>query len=68
MFRWYETALTNREINEIAQGTFPELRILSHCLCPSEAPKVDPNNERFVLTKIHSINLVYKTFKTQNYM
>ncbi|XP_076812806.1 usherin-like isoform X3 [Clavelina lepadiformis] len=48
-YRWYDRALTNREIDELAKGAFPAVKIQSNCLCPPGFPKVHPTKPRFCI-------------------
>ncbi|XP_077967518.1 usherin-like isoform X1 [Styela clava] len=48
-YRWYEQALTNREIHEIYSGVFKELNVQSNCLCPMGYPRVHPLKERYCI-------------------
>nr|XP_018671138.2 usherin isoform X1 [Ciona intestinalis] len=48
-FRWYDRALTNSEIEEIATGVFPEVNILPNCLCPEGFPRVHPLEQRYCI-------------------
>uniref|UniRef100_H2YEQ8 Usherin n=1 Tax=Ciona savignyi TaxID=51511 RepID=H2YEQ8_CIOSA len=48
-FRWYDRALTNNEIVEIATGMFPEVDIQPNCLCPEGFPRVHPLEPRYCI-------------------
>ncbi|XP_041469805.1 usherin-like [Lytechinus variegatus] len=46
---FYQVTLTNREIEELATGTFPQLHVQSDCRCPDSHPRVNPLEERYCL-------------------
>ncbi|KAK7487113.1 hypothetical protein BaRGS_00021608, partial [Batillaria attramentaria] len=47
--RFYSTALSNREVQEIYSGSLPEVRIQSNCRCPAARPRVKPQDTRYCL-------------------
>ncbi|KAJ8045141.1 Usherin [Holothuria leucospilota] len=48
-FQFYQDTLTNREIQELATGVFPELHVQSECRCPKSHPRINPANSRFCI-------------------
>ncbi|XP_022099403.1 usherin-like isoform X2 [Acanthaster planci] len=48
-FYIYAETLTNREIVELATGSFPEVHAQSDCRCPDSHPRVNPLDDRFCL-------------------
>ncbi|KYO43601.1 usherin isoform J [Alligator mississippiensis] len=48
-FRWYQVALTNRDILEVFSGKFPHLHTQSECHCPNSHPRVHPLVPRYCI-------------------
>eukprot|EP00058_Branchiostoma_floridae_P024730 XP_002610220.1 hypothetical protein BRAFLDRAFT_76999 [Branchiostoma floridae] len=46
---FYNVALTNREVQEVYTGTFPELHADSSCRCPPSHPRINPLLERYCI-------------------
>ncbi|XP_078675414.1 usherin-like isoform X2 [Branchiostoma floridae x Branchiostoma belcheri] len=46
---FYNVALTNREVQEVYSGTFPELHADSSCRCPPTHPRINPLLERYCI-------------------
>lgn len=44
--RVFQNTLTNREIEDLATGHFPELHVQSECRCPDSHPRINPANSR----------------------
>ena len=43
---FYQETLTNREIEELNSGIFPQLHLESDCRCPDSHPRVHPLTDR----------------------
>jgi len=47
---WYLSALSNREIDELAKGKFHDVYFMSNCICPEGWPQIYPQDDRFCIT------------------
>ncbi|XP_033110841.1 usherin-like [Anneissia japonica] len=48
-FYFYQYTLTNREIEELATGVFPEVHVQSDCRCPDSHPRINPVESRYCI-------------------
>ncbi|XP_071962430.1 usherin-like isoform X2 [Antedon mediterranea] len=48
-FYFYQYTLTNREIEQLATGTFPEVHVQSDCRCPDSHPRINPVESRYCI-------------------
>ncbi|CAH1791583.1 unnamed protein product, partial [Owenia fusiformis] len=48
-FRFYDETLTNREIEAVYSGNFPDVHIQSNCRCPSSHPRIKPLHDRYCI-------------------
>ncbi|XP_041351149.1 usherin-like [Gigantopelta aegis] len=48
-FRFFSSALTNREVAQVYSGVFPEVRIQSDCRCPESHPRIKAQSSHYCI-------------------